>query len=295
MTKVKKSKFWIVVSRENGPEVDRETIKRRTNDTPVVFNVLGAAPLAIVPTMYSFHGITMDKPGPGNDLPFRRVLEIDGVDFYFEAPAKVPKGDEPGPVTKQVLRHTGRWLSTVQWLHDQRRFDEAIALATAVQAAQPEKDIANVVEQLKYAQQSGTSSGYRWVTQSPDQQARLYHEQAADGSCTMRCERVGGGVEWTIAGCVASATDQRFVSSGCLRTVIVRQKLPPNGFHPTSVVLAFDRDVLVTDHAAESFSATVSKDGTIQFMAPVRIRPDGRYVEIPDMNGMRLVALTPVQ
>lgn len=293
MTMVKSSKFWIVVSGPGGVEVDRETIKRRTNDRPVVFNVLGAAPLAIQPMMYSFHGITMDKPGPSTDLPYQRVLEREDIDHYFEAPDKVPKGDKPGPVTKRVLRQRGQWLSTVQWLHDKRRFDDGIALATAVQAAQPEKDISRVIEQLQFAKQTRSSSGYRWVVQSPDEQARLYHEQAADGSCTMRCEEVGSGVEWTLTGCVATAKDHRFVSSGCARTVIVREQLPPNGFQPTSVALAFERGVLASDVSASSVSATVAADGTIRYMGRIRVGADGRNFEIPEINGVRLIPLSP--
>ena len=294
MTRMKKSKFWVVVSTEAGVEIDRETIKRRTNDTTVVFNVLGAAPLSIQPKLYSFHGITMDRPGPSTDLRYQRVIERDDIDFYFESPERVPEGDEPGPVTKRVLRHGGRWLSTVQWLHDQRRFDDGIALATAVQAAQPEEDISTVLEQLRFAKEARASSGYRWVVQSPDAEARLYHEQAADGSCTMRCEVVGGGVEWTVEGCVATAQDQRFISAGCARAVIVRAKLPPNVLEPTSVALAFDRGVIANRVLAESV-ATVGPDGTVRYNGRTGISADGRNFEIPDINGVRLISLLPQQ
>lgn len=285
--KVRRS-LWFVASRTDGTEVDRQSFTPRKDGGPVVYNVLAATPMFTAGEMYSFSGITIDKPHDGDHIMYQPFVQRAGIDFYFDVPQHIPKPSKPGPVEKWFLKEGGDWKSTVQWLVDNKRLDDAIKLAEAVRIAEPDSsEVATVVERLDQIKHPPPApppkSPHDWTVYSPHEEARLVQVTKDDGSCEARCEVKTSGFVWSRGACLASNADDRFVAPDCSRVVIVRRTMEA----PDSVVVsvyASPGSPSVRDESHRALELTASTARGEWLASPAHLDKNQRSIELETVD-----------
>ncbi|HEU0037304.1 MAG TPA: tetratricopeptide repeat protein [Kofleriaceae bacterium] len=296
----------VVIRGASGGEIDREDLDASADQ--IVFNVLGATPLAIEGQIYNRIGITTYEPKPPERLDAQRVIDRDDLDFYWELPREIRQPADGEPVIeKRVLIVRGAWWDTVQTLIETSRPNEALALVKKIGAAQPgDRRVAALLAELEGPAnvrrdpvgepgRPAASTTHDWVLASADGQARLFQERLPHGTCAARCER-GGTVVWRATVCLGTAYQARFVAPDCTRAIVIDTSSIEAGDARTKpAVFVYAGGALAESHPPADYvdPDEIPDDGMWTFGKP-RLSADGRTVELATRDRkLHRIALVP--